>query len=131
MDFSSALIRLYNRICEIAPVAQKESLRGLQEKTLTSQFVAGARGQSARLELRWLELANSNKTFNEIRDLALELFQDIERAPKPKYGQVRYLETEFLEGFEDGLMLQSENEICINGLTAQTERTGQQQQGNL
>ena len=93
MDFSRALIHLYNRICEIAPVAKKESLRGLQDKTLTSQFVAGARGQSARLELRRMELANSNKTFNEIRGLALELFRDIERAPKPKYGQVRYLET--------------------------------------
>ena len=74
-------------------------------------------------------MAISNKTFNEIR--VLELFRDIERAPKLKYGQVCYLETEFSESFEDGLMSQSENDICINGLTAQTERTGQQQQGIL
>ena len=58
-DFSRALIRLYNCIFEIAPAAQKEYLRGLQDKTQTSQFMAGARGQSARLELRQLELASS------------------------------------------------------------------------
>ena len=37
----------------------------------------------------------------------------------------------FQRVFENGLMSQSENDICINGLAAQTERTGQQQQGML
>ena len=89
MDFSRALIRMYDRILEVASDSEKVSLQGLRDKVLIGQFVAGAKSQGVRLELRRLELSKSQQTFPELRDAALEIFRDLERAPKAKRAQTR------------------------------------------
>ena len=45
MDFSRALIRMYDRILEVASDSEKASLQALRDKVLIGQFVAGARSQ--------------------------------------------------------------------------------------
>ena len=49
MDFSRALMRLYDRVLEVASESEKASLQGLRDKVLIGQFVAGARSQGVRL----------------------------------------------------------------------------------
>ena len=123
MDFSRELIRLYDRILEIAPVYQREALKGMKDRALIGQFVAGARGQSTRLELRRLDLENPTKSFSEIRDLALEMFRDVERVPKVKTSHVRHVQSEFEQEFgEDVQPTLDQQEACVNGLATRTER---------
>ncbi|XP_038057836.1 uncharacterized protein LOC119729292 [Patiria miniata] len=88
MDYSRSLIRLYDRIIEAGSEGEKEGLKGLKDKVLINQFVAGAKNQSMRLELRRLELATPGQSFSALRDAALDLFRDIDR-PKVKRSQVR------------------------------------------
>ena len=131
MDFSRELIRLYDRILEIAPAAQKDSLKSLKDKALISQFVAGARGQSTRLELRRLELENPSKSFIEIRDLALEMFRDVERTPKARATQVRHVRSDQVQGsVEDYESAEEIEEICVNKIGTQSEQ-GQQTQEKI
>ena len=72
MDFSRALIRIHDRIPEVA----------LRDRVLIRQIVAGVRSQSMRLELRRLELAKPDQTFNEMREIARERFRDTEKTAK-------------------------------------------------
>lgn len=92
MDFSRSLIRLYDRIIEVASEGEREGLKGLKDRVLINQFVAGAKNQTTRLELRRLELAKPGQNFGELRDAALDLFRDIDR-PKIKRTQVRQVGT--------------------------------------
>ena len=92
MDFSRALIGLHEKILRVAPDSEKESLKKLRDKTLIGQFVAGARGQSVRFELRRMQLASPDQEFNQFRDTVLELFRDFDSASKTRHGQVRHVE---------------------------------------
>ena len=61
MEFSRGLLRLYDIILRIASEGERELLKSLRDKTLIGQFVAGARGQSARFEMKRLQLADRPK----------------------------------------------------------------------
>ena len=130
MDFSRALIRLYDRIIEVASESEKEALKGLKDKVLISQFVAGARSQSVRLELRRLELAGAEQTFSNVRDSALDLFKDIEKT-KMKRGQVRQVRagsTEELEEEDDYWGGTECQEVRVDGLIARNSSESRMQQ---
>lgn len=95
MDFSRSLLRLHDRILEVATGGEKTALKGLRDKALIGQSVAGARNQTVRLELRRLELANPSQTFGEMRDAARELFRDLEGSSRSKRSpQVHRVVTE-------------------------------------
>ena len=89
MDFSRALIRLYDIILDVASDSERESLKGLGDRVLIGQFVAGARNQSMRIELRRLELAKPDQKFGEMRDAALDHFREIERDPPTRRSHIR------------------------------------------
>ncbi|XP_033646368.1 uncharacterized protein LOC117305600 [Asterias rubens] len=82
MDFSRSLMRMHDRILEVATETEKDALKGLRDRVLIGQFVAGARNQGVRLELRRLELAEPDQDFTEMRDSARELFRDLEEYPR-------------------------------------------------
>lgn len=94
MDYSRSLMRLHDRVLEVAAESEKEGLKGLRDKVLINQFVAGARDQNVRLELRRIELAKPGQSFSEMRDCALELYRDIERVPRQRRTQVRQVRVE-------------------------------------
>ena len=91
-QFSRALMCMYDDIIDAAPT-NESSYKGLRDSALIDKFVAGARSQSTRLELRRIQLANPGKTFLEIRDHALDLLDSFDIQPTsipsiPKRGAV-------------------------------------------
>ena len=130
MDFSRALIRLYERILRIAPQGEKGSLETLKDKTLANQFVAGARGQSARFELKRLQLSNPSQSFNQFRDAALELFRDFEvTSARAKHSHVRQVEADCLIKDDNDTEVSCDTSgKAIDTLSAGTEHRFQPQQ---
>nr|XP_054759238.1 uncharacterized protein LOC129265254 [Lytechinus pictus] len=77
-EFSRALMCMYDAIIDVAPDREKEAHKGLRDSALIDKFVAGARSNSIRLELRRIRLANPDKTFLEIRDYASDLLESFD-----------------------------------------------------
>lgn len=113
----------------MASESEKEALKGLKDNVLISQFVAGARSQSVRLELRRLELAGTEQTFSKVRDSALDLFKDIEKT-KVKRGQIRHVHSKSPDGFEeesDSKDVEDCHEARVDGVSAQNSAEGPMQ----
>ena len=81
-EFSRALMCMYDDIINVAPTSEQQAYKSLRDSALIDKFVVGARSQSIRLELRRIQLANSGKTFLEIRDHALDLLDSFDTKPK-------------------------------------------------
>ena len=74
-DYSRALIRLYDRMeaaCE--DQGMKDALDTLKDTSLKDQFCEGACGESVRLELRRLKLAQTGKPFGDMREAVRKLY---------------------------------------------------------
>ncbi len=133
MDFSRSLMRLYDRIIEVGSDGEKEGLKGLKDRVLINQFVAGAKSQNMRLELRRLELAKPGQSFSEMRDAALDLYRDIDK-PKVKRSQVRsvgVMPVDDIEKGEHGVSYCENDErsaVMVDGVTAHVPNGGQFQQ---
>ena len=54
MDYPRALIRIHDRILEVAAESERGALAALKDRVLIRQFVTGVRSQAVRLELRRL-----------------------------------------------------------------------------
>ena len=140
MDYSRSLIRLYDRIIEAGSDGEKEGLKSLKDKVLISQFVAGAKTQGMRLELRRLELAKPGQSFGALQDAALDLFRDIDR-PKIKRGHVHQVGTASARDSGDSDQRdpcedEQVNNVVVDGVAARTPRGDQfqllvQQQGEM
>ena len=88
MDYSRSLIRIHDHILEVAAESERDAFAALEDRVLIRQFVTGVRSQAVRLELRRLELAKPEQTFNQMRDAARELLRDIEKLPKQRCSVV-------------------------------------------
>ncbi|XP_063970615.1 uncharacterized protein LOC135157744 [Lytechinus pictus] len=84
-DFSRALIRTYNKMEKAATTqAQGEALSQLKNKTLSDQFVNGAREAWVRRELRRIQMMHETNGFAKIREEALKLFQETATTQRPR-----------------------------------------------
>ena len=84
-DFSRSIMRLYDRMEAMATDSkEKAALNQLREGALKEQFVRGVSDPSVRRELRRLVVDHPESTFFELRNLALRLFQDVDRLPHYK-----------------------------------------------
>ncbi|PIK40530.1 hypothetical protein BSL78_22616 [Apostichopus japonicus] len=83
-DFSRALKRLYSKMEMAAPTdKEKNALRHLRDGALRSQFVQGARDTWVRRELRRIDMATNDKSFDVMRQEVLTLFQESEQLQSP------------------------------------------------
>ena len=79
-DFSRSIMRLYDRMETMATdPKEKAALSQLREGALKEQFVRGVTDPSVRRELRRLVVDHPKSSFFEMRNLALKLFQDVDR----------------------------------------------------
>ena len=83
-DFSSVLLRLYDRMEAAASTDEKEALQKLKDNTLKEKFVRGVRDKQIQRELRRIAISSGSGTFLAMREEVLTLFQDADVIPRPK-----------------------------------------------
>ena len=91
-DYSSSLLRLYDRMEAAASTDEKGALAQLRDKTLKERFVRGVRDKLVQRNLRRISVTNPTSTFISMRKDALDLFQDDD--PTGQRTRVRELEVE-------------------------------------
>ena len=96
-DFSSYLIRLYDRMETISSDDEKNALGLLKDGTLTERFVKGVRDVSVQRELRRITIAHKSQSFLKIREAVLDHFQDAD--PTVSRARVRECEVEAARAF--------------------------------
>ena len=76
-DFSRNLMRLYNRMEQVAPSKEeREALQALRDTSLKEGLVRGAKEAWVRRELRRIEMAQKGKSFMDMRTEVLDFFRD-------------------------------------------------------
>ena len=86
-DYSRAILRIYIKMEKAAQTEeQAQALQQLKDKTLTDQFINGAREAWVRRELRRIQMKEGS--FAKVREEALRLFQE---APTPSRVRAREL----------------------------------------
>ena len=83
-DFSSALIRLYDRMEAAATQEERTALGNFRDNTLKERFVTGVRDRQVQRELRRTMFASESMTFVEMRREVLRMFQDDDTMSAPK-----------------------------------------------
>ena len=79
-DFSSSLIRLYDRMESAASIDESEALAQMKDSTLKERFITGVKDQHCQRELRRTALSNPRMYFSG--------FQEGSSGPLPT-GQIR------------------------------------------
>ena len=78
-DYSRALMRNYQRMTKAATTeAERTALESLKDNSLKERFARGAREPWVQRELRRIEMAYKDKTFQAMREETLEYFQHSE-----------------------------------------------------
>eukprot|EP00057_Strongylocentrotus_purpuratus_P010055 XP_011664529.1 PREDICTED: transposon Ty3-I Gag-Pol polyprotein [Strongylocentrotus purpuratus] len=75
-DFSSGLIRLYDRMESAASGDERAALTMLRDNTLKERFVTGVRDKQIQRELRRILFSAEGKPFIDMRKEVLQTFQD-------------------------------------------------------
>ena len=86
-----------------------------------------------RLELRRLELAKPEQTFNQMRDAARELLRDIEKLPKQKRSVVNHVTAADGEGVEQRAFMgiPEYSEFGVNNTRADAQKSGGAPMGEI
>ncbi|XP_063961577.1 uncharacterized protein LOC129283183 [Lytechinus pictus] len=91
-DFSSALIRLHDRMEAAATGDERSALIMLRNNTLKERFVTGVRDKQIQREIRRIMFSTEDKSFIDMRREVLRMFQD-EDTVSPK-ASIRECEVE-------------------------------------
>ena len=91
-DFSSALIRMYDRMESIASRDEKQALKLLKNNTLKERFIKGVKEKGVQRELRRISISGGDESFLGMREAVLEHFQDAD--PTTARVKVRECEVE-------------------------------------
>ena len=75
-EFSSALLRLYDRMEEAASSDERDALKKLRDNTLKERFIRGVRDKLVQRDLRRISVGKPSLTFHCMRREVLELYQD-------------------------------------------------------
>ena len=112
-QFSRALMCLYDDIIDVTiSDSEKQAFKGLRESSLIDRFVAGASSPALRLELRRIQLANSGKSFLEVRDHALDLLDQFDSKPsKAKWSFVHEVSVEDRPSETEAAVLCAEQDV--------------------
>ena len=80
-EFSSSLLRLYDRMESAASIDEKEALAKMKDSTLKERFITGVKDRHFQRELRRTALSNPRMSFLDFRKEVLDLFQDEDFTP--------------------------------------------------
>ncbi|XP_033114931.1 uncharacterized protein LOC117115305 [Anneissia japonica] len=82
-DYSRALMRIYQRMTKAATMdVERAALESLKDNALKERFTRGVRKPWVQRELRRIEMAYKDRSFQEMREETLEFFRNIESQKK-------------------------------------------------
>ena len=74
-DFSSSLLRLYDRMESAASIDEKEALAKMKDSTLKERFITAVKERHFQRELRRAALSNHRMSFLDFRKEFLDLLR--------------------------------------------------------